>query len=128
VEKRLRRAAVAEHDRLLRLEPCEHRRVSRRALDPAVAEDERVHGRRVRVDELRDRELMRRGDVRPCETRRGESAHRFLEALRRHVEGNVGPVERKRGERRVLHPRRERVADRVTEQRDELRRCCDHPP
>ena len=46
-----------------------------------------------------------------------------LEPLRRDLAGDVRPVEPARGERGVLHPRRERVRDRLSQQRDEARRA-----
>ena len=55
----------------------------------------------------------------PAKPQRRKPAHRVLEPLGRHVERDVRPVEPARGERRVLHARRERVRDRMAEQRDE---------
>ena len=117
VPERRRRAAVAEDDGALGVEPGEDRRVGGEPLHA----DERVHRRNVRSDDLRDGELVRRRDVRAGEAERVEPAHRFLEPLGRDVERDVEPVEAARRERRVLHPRRERVRDRMAEQRDEPR-------
>ncbi len=96
--------------------------------DAAVPKEERVHRLGVRlVAELRGRELVWRRHVRTDEARSGETAHRVPEPLGRDVERDVRPVQRPRGERGVLHTRRERVRDGVTEQRDDARLAADHP-
>ena len=51
---------------------------------------------------------------------RRETTHRFLQPLWQNVERNVLPREAAGCERRVLHPRRARVRDRMAQQRDEL--------
>ena len=53
VHERRRRAAVAEDDGALARQTVEDRGVGRPALDASVADDERVHGRRVRLAEAR---------------------------------------------------------------------------
>ena len=116
VDERRSRAAAADHDRPLRLDTRKDGSVGR----VAAQTDERVHGRQLAADDLRDRRLVRRRDVRPGEPERVEALHRGFEPVRRHVDSDVRPVEPPRGERSVLHTRRERMRDRVAEQRDEL--------
>jgi hypothetical protein len=70
---------------------------------------------------------VRRRHVGAHEARRREPAHGVRESLRIDVERDVHPVERPRREGGVLHARRERVRDRVTEQRDDARLAADHP-
>ena len=111
--------------------PVENRRVRRAADDAPVPEDERVHRRLVASRRARaTASLCGDRDVRAGEAGGREPAHRLLEPLGRHVERDVRPVEPARREGRVLHPRRERVRDRVPEQRDQPRACPEwlHPP
>ena len=124
-EERRRRAAVSDDERPLRSDRVENRRIRRPALDAAVAHDERVHRRRVRVAVGGNRELVRRRDVGPCEAERGETADGIGQILRRGGKRHVGPVEPERGERGVVHPRRERVRGGPAEQADEPRRAAD---
>jgi hypothetical protein len=114
-------AAVSDDDRPLDRDRVEDRGVRRPALDPLTAEAKDVHRRRVGLDDIESRhcELVRRGHVRAGEAACGESAHGLVEAFRRHVERDVCPVEAARGKGGVLHPRRQRVRDRMAEQGDE---------
>ena len=120
--ERRRRAAVADHGR--RAPTSSPARISVSVLKPRSARRAKTSvftdGSRPLADEPRHRRLVRGRDVRAGEAERGEPAHRLLEPLGRDVERDVDPVEPARRERRVLHPRRERVRDRMAEQRDEL--------
>ena len=115
--ERARRAAGADQAGPRRVDPGEDLAVGVEAEHAAVAEDERVD--RVALG------LVARGDdrllVRDRHVRAGEAERRSARDRRDRVvdvERGVVPVEPERGEGRVLHPRRERVRDRVAEQRD----------
>jgi hypothetical protein len=58
---------------------------------------------------------VRDRDIRACEAERAERADRGRGIL--DIERDVQPVEPTRREGRVLHPRRQRVLDRVAEKR-----------
>ncbi len=97
------------------------------ARDPSVREDERVHCVAVGlVAELRRGPLVGDRHVRARKARGDEPAHHGLELVRRDVERDVRPVEPARRERGVLHPRRQRVGNRVPEERHEARRPGKH--
>ena len=122
-EQRRRGAARTDQADARRVDPGDDLLVRVEAGDPPVGEHERVDAVAVGlVAELGRRLLVRDGHVRAGETRGCEPAHRRVEPIRRHVDGDVRPVEPRRRECGVLHQRRQRVCDGMPEQRDEPRR------
>ena len=92
-----------------------------------VPDHERVHGRQPARRRARRRpSLCGAVTFAPANPSATSPRTRLLEPLRRHVERDVRAVERERRERGVLHPRRERVLDRMPEQGDEPRPARDH--
>ena len=120
--------SVAEHGRPLCRQAVEDRRVRRVTADPPFLEDERVHRLEVRLRERGSGLLVRVSS----RSRRRNPRRRDREPPSRSApaatsQRDVGPVEPARREGGVLHHRRERVRDRMAEQRDEPRAARDHP-
>ena len=116
------RAAVAEDRRVPKIGHFLEDRGVRRITTPT---DQRVHRRQVGTDQARNRQLVRCCDIRSGKSEPVETTQGRFEPFRRNVEGDVDPVEAERRERRVLHARRERMRDRMSDQRDEPRPAAD---
>ena len=111
--------AGADHARAGRVDPRQDLLVGVEAEHAPTTEDERVDGVALRfVARRNDRLLVRDRHVRAGETfpqQLGDGRNGILDVARL-----VLPVEPERLEGRVLHPRRQRVRDGVTEERDAL--------
>ena len=92
---------------------------------PAVPDRERVHRRRARP-RRRGGPSGLCGVVTSAAANRAGQPRQPTSSWACTPERDVGPVEPARGEGGVLHPRRQRVRDRVPEQRDHPRRRRDH--
>jgi hypothetical protein len=112
-------APVPDDRAPLKFELDEHGRVGRVAKHAPVANDKRVDGRFVRLDELRDAELVGRRDVRAREAKRNEASHGVLQLVGDDAQRHVRPVEPSRREGGVLHEGRQRLRDRIAEQPDQ---------
>jgi len=126
-QERLRRATRSDQADAPRLDAGHDRLVRVVAQNATVAKEQRVDRLALRlVAELDHRLLVRDRDVGPGVTGGHEPGDGFTQLLRPDLQWHVGPIQSASGEGGVLHARRERPGDRLTEQRDEPRGAADH--